>query len=329
MQDTTYQVEFLKEDKYRLFKGLYTDFVAHAVSDYKFELEPLSFNEFIDAVSKDLIKCVVLMENTIPTAFLIYVTAISESVELNLIHCLGTEDLVNKRNCLMNFFLENTKDERKKSVVCYPMLGSQGDYAPDIANCGFKLIGLIVLRYLINDSVSSMIFENMDIPVKDDKYELVSWDDKYFDDAVRIINTTFQHTSDALFDTRYKSIEGTKDIIDKLVQSIYGEFLPTATTVLLCNNEPVGIAMANLTGGRIANIPLVGVLKEHRGTGLSLLMLRRVVQQIIENMAKERRPLSEINVTTETDNFGALKMYRTVGFREDYAYTQAYLPISE
>ena len=49
MQDTTYQVEFLKEDKYRLFKGLYTDFVAHAVSDYKFELEPLSFNEFIDA----------------------------------------------------------------------------------------------------------------------------------------------------------------------------------------------------------------------------------------------------------------------------------------
>jgi GNAT superfamily N-acetyltransferase len=70
-------------------------------------------------------------------------------------------------------------------------------------------------------------------------------------------------------------------------------------------------------------------LKEHRGTGLSLLMLRRVVQQIIENMAKERRPLSEINVTTETDNFGALKMYRTVGFRENYAYTQAYLPISE
>ena len=36
---------------------------------------------------------------------------------------------------------------------------------------------------------------------------------------------------------------------------------------------------------------------------------------------------TEVNVTTETDNYGALKMYRNVGFKEDYAYTQAYLPI--
>ena len=92
MQDTTYQVEFLKEDKYRLFKGLYTDFVAHAVSDYKFELEPLDFEDFIDAVEKDYMKCIILKENLIPTAFLVYTTSISESIELNIIHCLGTED---------------------------------------------------------------------------------------------------------------------------------------------------------------------------------------------------------------------------------------------
>ena len=38
MQETMYQVELLQEDKYRLFKGVYADFVSKAVSDYRFEL---------------------------------------------------------------------------------------------------------------------------------------------------------------------------------------------------------------------------------------------------------------------------------------------------
>ena len=117
MQETTYQVEFLQQDKYRLFRGLYMDFIAHAISDYHFELQPLTYDEFIDAVSKDLIRCVVLLENMIPTAFLVYCTATSESVELNVIHCLGNEDLVVKRNNLMKFFMEQTAEIRKNSVI--------------------------------------------------------------------------------------------------------------------------------------------------------------------------------------------------------------------
>ncbi len=326
MQETTYQVEFLQEDKYKLFKGVYSDFINHAVSDYRFELAPLTYDEFIDAVSKKLIHCIVLLENMIPTAFLVYSTAISESVELNLIHCLGMEDLITKRNQLMKFFMENTKEERKNSVVCYPMLGSQGEYTPDIAHFGFKFVGLIVLRYLMNDSLSSMILDNIDTTKMDPKYELVSWNSKYLESAVNIIHETFKQTSDALFDQRFTTLDGTRDIVDKIVNSIYGEFLPSATTVLLCEGEPVGYAFANVTGGKIANIPLVGVLEQHRGTGLSVLMLQRVMKTIIESMRQGKYNFSEVNVTTETDNFGALRMYRTVGFREDYSYTQAYLP---
>lgn len=326
MQDTMYQVEFLQQDKYKLFKGLYTDFIAHAISDYHFELQPLTYDEFIDAVAKGLLHCAVLLENLIPTAFLVYSTAISESVELNVIHCLGDEDLVNKRNKLMEFFMEQTKEARQNSVVCYPMLGSQGEYTPDITHFGFKLIGLIVLRFLMSDSLSSMILENMETPEMDSRYQLVQWNSKYLEGAVNVIHSTFQHTSDALFDTRFTTLDGTRDIIDKVVNSIYGEFLPEATTVLLCDGEPVGFAFANVTGGKIANIPLVGVLEQHRGTGLSVLMLQRVMNTILKSMRAGKRQFSEVNVTTETDNFGALRMYRTVGFREDYSYSQAYLP---
>lgn len=328
MPETTYQVEFLKEDKYRLFRGLYMDFIAHAISDYHFELQPLTYDEFINAVSKDLIRCVVLLENMIPTAFMVYCTATSESVELNVIHCLGNEDLLTKRNNLMKFFMEQTEDIRKESVVCYPMLGTQGAYAPDITHFGFNLIGLIVLRFLMSDSLSSMILDNVEAQEMDSKYKIVSWNDSYFDSAVSIINSTFQNTSDALFDTRFTSVEGTQDIIDKIVNSIYGDFLPDATKILLCDGKPVGIAFANVTGGKIANIPLVGVLEEHRGTGLSVQMLKQVMMSIIETMRSGKRQFTEVNVTTETDNYGALRMYRAVGFREDYSYAQAYLPVN-
>lgn len=325
MQETMYQVELLQEDKYRLFKGVYADFVSKAVSDYRFELPPLTYDEFIDAVSRGIISCAVLLENMIPTAFMVYTTAISESVELNVIHCLGDEDILNKRTRLMEFFMENTKEARKNSAVCYPMLGSQGDYAPDINHFGFKLIGLIVLRFLLKDSMSTMILNNVEIPKFDNCYKLVCWDKKYFNDAVNVIQETFKDTSDALFDTRFKTIDGTRDILDKIVNNIYGDFLSNATTVLLYDNKPVGFAFANVTGGQIANIPLVGVLEQHRGTGLSVLMLKRVMDTIIESMQKGEYKFSEVNVTTETDNFGALRMYRTVGFKEDYSYTQAYL----
>ena len=92
MAETAYEVELLNGNISKIFAGVYNDFKAKAVNEYKFELEPLPYEEFIDAVEKNYMQCIVLKENDIPTAFLVYTTSISEAVELNLMHCLGTED---------------------------------------------------------------------------------------------------------------------------------------------------------------------------------------------------------------------------------------------
>ena len=117
MADTSYEVELLNSNIYKFFAGVYNDFKAKAVDEYKFELEPLPYEEFIDAVEKDYMKCIVLKENEIPTAFLVYTTSISESIELNLIHCLGTEDELTKIRLLIEKFLELTEVERQTKVV--------------------------------------------------------------------------------------------------------------------------------------------------------------------------------------------------------------------
>lgn len=325
MAETNYEVELLDRETFKIFKGVYNDFKSKAVSEYKFELEPLSYEDFIDAVEKDYLKCVVLKENLIPTAFLVYTTSISESIELNLIHCLGTEDESTKQRLLIEKFLELTEAERQTKVVSYPMLGHQSVFTADVAKYGFKFVGLAVLRFIMGNASSERILENMKLPEKPEEYKIVSYSDSYREDAIRIIHESFRDTSDAVYDTRYKSIEGTRDIINKVVENIYGEFLPEATSVLLYNEAPCGFVFANVTGGKIGNVPLVAIDKSHRGHGYSELLLNRTIKTFVDWTKLGSREFSEVNVTTETNNYKALKMYRKIGFREDYCYPQAYL----
>lgn len=325
MAEINYEVELLDSSTFKIFKGVYNDFKAKAVNEYKFELEPLEYDEFINAVEKDYLKCIVLKENLIPTAFLVYTSSISESIELNMIHCLGTEDETKKYKALMEKFLELTEAERTNKVVSYPMLGHQSVFTGDIAKYGFKFIGLAVLRFIIGNASSERILENLKLDEKSDEYKVVGYSSIYKDVAIRIIHESFKDTQDAMFDTRFKSIEGTTDIINKIVENIYGDFLPEATSVLLYNNEPCGFVFANVTGGKIANIPLVAIDKNHRGKGLSRHLLSRTMRTIVDWTKIGEKDFSEVNVTTETNNYKALKMYRRIGFREDYCYPQAYL----
>ena len=324
-KENNYTVESLGKDSYKIFKGVYNDFKSKAESEYKFELAPLEYEEFIDAVEHNYMKCILLKENEIPTAFLVYTTSISECIELNIIHCLGAEDELVKIKLLIEEFMKMTESDRVSKVVTYPMLGHQSVYTADIAKFGFKFVGLAVMRFMMGNASSERILENMHLSEMKEGYKIVGYSDLFRDDLIKVIHESFKDTQDALFDTRFKTIEGTTDIINKIVDNIYGEFLPEVTSVLLYNDLPVGFALSNVTGGTIANVPLVAIDKLHRGKGFSEHLLNRSIKTIVDWTKLGKRYFSEVNVTTETNNYKALKLYRRIGFREDYCYPQAYL----
>ncbi len=328
-ENNNFEARLLTSNDYKAFATVYNDFRDRAVTEYNFELEPLDFEGFTDAVEKNLIDCLVLYDNTIPVAFLVYTTAISEAIELNIIHSFKMENMVERAMYLIKKFLELTKAERLDKVVCYPMLGSQKNLIGDIARYGFKFVGIAVLRFMMAGTNSREILKTTQLSQLDNDYKLVDWQDKYFEDAVEVVQEGFETSADALFDPRFKTIEGTRDIISKIVKNIYAEFLPEATTVMLYNNIPVGFCFMNLTGGRIANIPIVSIRKEHQGKGLSKHMLKKSVEKLIEMADNGIKPITEVNTTTETNNFQALKMYRHLGFKEDYNYPQSYLPTKD
>ena len=53
MAETAYETELLNGNISKIFAGVYNDFKAKAVSEYKFELEPLPYEEFIEEYSTD------------------------------------------------------------------------------------------------------------------------------------------------------------------------------------------------------------------------------------------------------------------------------------
>ena len=321
-----YKTEFLKPEHHRIFAGVYNDFYQKAVSEYMFELEPLTCEEFCQAVQDGLLQCIILTEDNIPTAFLVATTMISDAIELNLIHCLGEENIIPKKKVLLERFLDENKDLIREKTTTYPLLGKQNDFVCDITHYGFKLVGLAVTRFKFDDISSIAVLKNTKKPQFEQGYSIVNWDEKYTQNAIEIINEAFKDASDALFDPRFLTIEGCKDIVDKILSGIYGEFLPNMTKVALYDNEPVGLCFVNITGGEIGNLPLVGVKKEHAKKGLGKALVFTAVEHSFEMAQKGDLKLTEINASVETDNFAAIKMYRYAGFKEDYNYPQAYLP---
>ena len=48
--------------------------------------------------------------------------------------------------------------------------------------------------------------------------------DKYYDNAVMVVQEGFANSADALFDPRFKTIEGTQDIMTKIVKNLLKKF---------------------------------------------------------------------------------------------------------
>lgn len=323
-----YQTRVLSEKYFKIFAGVYNDFRTKCAQDYKFEIEPLNYDEFIEYFTKKLINCIILLEDDIPTGFLAYSCATSNVIELFLIHILGNENINDKRDALMENFMLETTQRRKQALVSYPMLGVQTDYRDRAASFGFKFVDLGVMVFDINNKRLIKEIEQLNLYSIPIGYKIVPYSDIYADELAGVILRSFDESTDINFDIRFGSIEGCKDIVEKITKSVYGRFLSHSSKVLLHENKLIGFCLSNVTGDSIGNIPLVGILKEHRGMGLSKLLLKSVVGDVVKLNQSGLVNLTEINASVDLDNSHAVKMYEDAGFVRSYSYPQAYLPKS-
>lgn len=321
-----YEITALEEKFFRVFQGAYNDFRLKARTDYKFEIDPLVYDDFIESFEKGLINCIVLLEDSIPTGFLAYTSVPQETIELFVIHCLGNEDINKKRTCLMNKFMEITKNQRKKCLVSYAMLGVQEDFKNELSKLGFHFIdtGVVVFDIKNKQQIKELSqFNPSNLPIG---YKLTPYRDIYFEELSEVIYKAFEMSSDVNFDIRFASFDGCRDILHKISTSIYGRFLPQASKILLYENKLVGFCLVNVTGDGIVNLPLIGILPEHRSQKLSKPLVKASVLDIIKLHQGGIIELNELNASLDLNLQSAVRMYNSVGFVQAYKYTQAYLP---
>ena len=137
---------------------------------------------------------------------------------------------------------------------------------------------------------------------------------------------TYGNSSDVNFDVRFSTIDGCRDIAHKITTSIYGRFLPQASKILLYENKLVGFCLTNVTGDGIANLPLIGILPEHRGQKLSKSLVKAAVLDVVKLHQGGIIELNELNASLDLNLQSAVRMYESAGFVQAYRYSQAYLP---
>jgi GNAT superfamily N-acetyltransferase len=324
MQETAYKTELLTQENADGIKEVYDSFRLKAIKEYRLEIEPLDFFSFKEALATGILNGIALYENGQPAGILIFVKEEHKAIELNIIHIPDKKELNKKRLELTGALLDHLKTRTDWKVISYPLLGFQETFTRDIALLKFQLIGQAIVKFDFSDPVAYKVLQKSDAGALPSGYSIESWDNKYSDAAAEVINIGFKNSKDVNFDPRFATKEGCKDIIDKITGNFFGNFMPEETKILLKDGQVEGVCFVNLSTAVKANIPLVSVKKNIRNKGLGKLLLKSSVIAVIKAISEQRISVTEINAAVETDNYPALKMYRKIGFREDYTYPHAY-----
>lgn len=318
-------VKKLSIDLFFEFQEIFEDFRASAIKDYKFESPPLEFKDAEEFIKMEALKGFLLYEDNKPSGFMLYFINEQNAIEVNIIHIYGKDFVNKKRKEILKALVDEVKEQDFWQVISYPLLGIQQSFAREIVQLGFKMTGQTVVKYIFSSVLSDKIRKKFKLPELPENYTITEWKPEYFNQACDVIFESFRKAKDTLFDPRFLSLDGTKDIITQIVSEEFGVFMPDITSCLLYNNKLVGICFANFTNPIIMNIPLVGILDEHKNKGFGKYLVKMTTDKAVEKIKNENLMVMEFNATVETDNFQALRMYRKIGFTEDHSYPHAYL----
>ena len=299
----------LNKNNISKIKDLYNTFKEKASTDFGFEVEPINFDLFKNTVIKNFNKGYFSENNEEITGLLLYTDKLNEAIELTLL--LGENEQIKSK--LLSTFMSDIKKEYKNKTISFPLLGKQKENETLLLNFQFDFVNQNILE--LDDLYSYN-------PCLPEKYELSTWQEKFITDIIKIIQENFSLLNDSKFDPRFLTFIGCKNIVELITKGILGEFLPDITTVLLYNDEPIGICFVNNSSAKTANIPILALSKKHQGKNLGEIMVKNSLSKLF---AKNTR--NKINVTCDSDNISAMKTYFNSGFRKIEDYKHFYLKI--
>ena len=287
-------------------KESYNKFSSEAISSYKFDKPPLRFEELKTNIQDEFLEGYLNDDG----GFLFFTTKINEAVELNLIYAEFLEDKVE----LLKAFLAEIKDYK---VISFPLMGEQSDLLPEIKKLGFDCVEQCILKLKVNDryNLTQIQKKGKATPI------IKKWDNKYIDEVASLINKAFESSSDSKFDPRFKTLEGSKTIVENIINSDYGPFNPEFTALSFDGDKITGVCFVTFSNLKTAVVPLVAVLPEYHNQGIGSAVLKHA---LIFTITSAYKP-DYIMTTVDNQNDQANSMYKKLGFKESHSYRHAFL----
>lgn len=318
-------VKKINTENLQLAKSIYDDFKNKAIYDYEYSIQPIEFQDFAENIKQGNLNGYILIENGLSTAILIY-TEDNGVLEVNAAHSLYDKYENNRRLALTEELVNNFNNESKINLISYAMLGRQSSFVKDISLLGFNFVGQSVVKFDFQSTIAFRIFKKAQISdIKD--YQFAIWDEKYKDQLIDLTHKSFKNTKNACFDPRFLTYDGTQKVIEMIIKNQFGKFLPSQCRLLLKNGNLEAYCLATMVDEDKLNIPLIATKKNYRNKGIGKIALKSVLADFYRLIGDKKIILSEINATVDTDNYPAVKMYRRLGFKEEYFYPHAFLAI--
>lgn len=307
-------------------RSIYERFSGKARSDYRWTHDPIPFEAFGQAIATGLLEGYRVDEDATgeAVALMLYRMEEHRAIEINVIHT-ETDALKSLLDCLMRTFIVDIRTREGWDVVSYAMPGQQEQLIRMLPWYGFKPVGQAVVGFDLLDAISIQILQQQTPKLPDASCRLDTWRPEYAGGVAECIFAAFSGASDARWDPRFRTLRGARRVVGLTTAGLMGAFLPACTMVVLRDEKPVGFCFLIQDGTISGNIPLIGVHPSEAGRGLGNVLLQACLMRCIEDVVSEKLDILRISATTDTDNIPAIKMYRRMGFREEYNYPHAYL----
>lgn len=306
--------------------AIYERFSICAVSEYRWTFQPIAF-EHLKTALRNAMLCGYWVEDTAvsePVGLMLYRLEDHSAIEINLIYSELT-DHKTILDRLIQLFIPDILELEGWDVVSYAMLGRQEAFIRTISWYGFKPVGQAILAFEFMDTLSVQIMRQQQLALPGPEYEITFWKPEYKQAVASCVFEAFSKATDALWDPRFRSLTGAQKAMAFILEGVSGQFSPSCTSIVLKDGHPVGFCFLVENNLTLANIPLIGVSPSEKGKGLGNHLLQSTLNRCIENMLAEKNSILKITTTMDTDNIPAIKMYRRMGFKEEYNYPHVYL----
>lgn len=150
------------------------------------------------------------------------------------------------------------------------------------------------------------------------KVSITSWDDRYLEDAARLIPAAYSGHVDAQINDQYRSVAGARRFLTNIAQYPgCGTFFPKASMVAFRPGARAlcGLSLASLVAPDVGHITQVCVAPDVKGSGVGYELLRRSLGVL------ESHGCRKVSLTVTADNRNAVELYERLGFRTAQMFT--------